>query len=265
MFKIPNQKISLMSKSGNIKKAEMHVSYSQKNQQLLEKELTHTKELNQFSQLLSHYLRSPIVKIKSIINHIKNEEVIDKNHSTINLLDYVSKEADKLDEVIYDLNKILEIYSNQEIKKYVNLKRILNETLKHFESEITQSNAIIDADFAETRGVFTAKNYVQHIMDKLISNAIKYRSPDRQLIINIKTFEIGNYSCLMVKDNGLGIDLKKYKTKVFGLYNRFHEHVKGKGTGLYIVKAETESLGGNIQIESEVNEGTVFSIYFPKY
>ena len=69
---------------------------------------------------------------------------------------------------------------------------------------------------------------------------------------------------LKISDNGIGIDLKKYRTRVFGLYNRFHDHVKGKGTGLFLVKAETEALGGNIQIESEVNEGTTFKIYFPK-
>ena len=102
-------------------------------------------------------------------------------------------------------------------------------------------------------------------MHKLISNAIKYRSPERQLIVNIESYEEGNYSCLINKDNGLGIDLKKYRSRVFGLYNQFHDHVKGKGTGLYLVKAETEALGGNIQIESEVNIGTTFKIYFPKY
>lgn len=72
----------------------------------------------------------------------------------------------------------------------MNLKRILNETLKHLESEVKQCNAIIDADFTETRGVFTAKSYVQHLMDKLISNAVKYRSPGRQLIINIRSLKL---------------------------------------------------------------------------
>ena len=133
------------------------------------------------------------------------------------------------------------------------------------ENEIKESNAIIHSEFSDTRGVFTVNEYVLHLMQKLISNAIKYRSPDRQLMLNIQSYEEGNYSCLMIQDNGLGIDLKKYRTRVFGLYNRFHDHVKGKGTGLYLVKAETESLGGNIQIESEVNEGTTFKIYFPKY
>lgn len=230
-----------------------------------DKALIHNNELLQFSQIVSHYLRSPIVKIKSIMNHLKSDEEIYGNEVTQNLIDNVSSEADKLDEIIYDLNKILEVFSKQEIKKYVNLRKKLDETCLILEKEIKESNAIIKSEFADTRGVFTVKEYVLHLMQKLISNAIKYRSPERQLIIEINSYEEENYSCLMIRDNGLGIDLKKYHNRVFGLYNRFHDHVKGKGTGLYLVKAETESLGGNIQIESEVNKGTTFRIYFPKY
>ncbi len=254
-----------MSSTGQLKKHNSIKAEIHKSKELANKDLIHNNELLQFSQIVSHYLRSPIVKIKSIMNHIKSDEVFYGNETTQNLLDNVSTEADKLDEIIYDLNKILEVYSKQEIKKYVNLKKKLNETCVILNKEIRESNAIIKSEFTDTRGVFTVKEYVLHLMQKLISNAIKYRSPERQLVITIQSFEEGNFSCLLIQDNGLGIDLKKYRTRIFGLYNRFHDHVKGKGTGLYLVKAETESLGGNIQIESEVNEGTTFKIYFPKY
>lgn len=254
-----------MNTTGQLKKNSSGKAEIYKSKEMADKDLIHNNELLQFSQIVSHYLRSPIVKIKSIMNHIKSDEVFFGNETTQKLLDNVSNEADKLDEIIFDLNKILEVYSKQEIKKYVNLKKKLIETCALLENEIKESNAIIHSEFSDTRGVFTVNEYVLHLMQKLISNAIKYRSPDRQLMLNIQSYEEGNYSCLMIQDNGLGIDLKKYRTRVFGLYNRFHDHVKGKGTGLYLVKAETESLGGNIQIESEVNEGTAFKIYFPKY
>lgn len=254
-----------MNNAGYTKKKTVSTAVNSNVKYMRNKNTTISPELLQFSQLLSHYLRSPIVKIKSIMNYIKNEEAFNGNEAALSLFDHVSSEAEKLDEIIFDLNKILEIYSKHELKKYVNFKKKLSETYALLENEIRESNAIILFEFSEVRGAFTVKEYVLHLMRKLISNAIKYRSPDRQLIISINSFDEGNHSCLMIKDNGLGIDLKKYRMRVFGLYNRFHDHVKGKGTGLYLVKAETESLGGNIQLESEVDVGTTFKIYFPKY
>jgi signal transduction histidine kinase len=67
---------------------------------------------------------------------------------------------------------------------------------------------------------------------------------------------------MTVRDNGLGIDLIKYRQSMFSLYKRFHFHMEGKGLGLYLVKTQLEALGGLIDVESEPNRGTVFHIYF---
>lgn len=69
----------------------------------------------------------------------------------------------------------------------------------------------------------------------------------------------------MVKDNGMGIDLEKNKEKIFGLYKRFHgNEIDGKGVGLHLVKTHAESLGGRVEVESKLNEGTEFKVYLPK-
>ena len=69
----------------------------------------------------------------------------------------------------------------------------------------------------------------------------------------------------MFKDNGLGIDLKRKRTQMFGLYKRFHDNIEGKGMGLYLVKTQVEILGGSISVQSEVNNGTTFTIVFEKH
>jgi signal transduction histidine kinase len=66
------------------------------------------------------------------------------------------------------------------------------------------------------------------------------------------------------EDNGLGIDLDRYRDRIFGLYQRFHEHPESKGFGLYLIKSQIEALGGTIHIESKVNVGTKFKINFLK-
>ena len=61
----------------------------------------------------------------------------------------------------------------------------------------------------------------------------------------------------------MGLDLERYGDSVFKLFKRFHNHVEGRGMGLYLIKAQIESLNGNIQIDSAVGAGTRFEIFLP--
>jgi signal transduction histidine kinase len=101
------------------------------------------------------------------------------------------------------------------------------------------------------------------IFHNLITNSIKYRQPGIAPIIEITSTVHQGKIDLVFKDNGLGIDLKRKGTEVFGLYKRFHHHVEGKGMGLFMVKTHVETIGGTISIESEINKGTTFTISFP--
>ncbi|MEI7802274.1 MAG: HAMP domain-containing sensor histidine kinase [Bacteroidota bacterium] len=225
----------------------------------------HDSDFKQFSHIVSHYLRSPIVKIKSIMLHLRGESVTADPTFDQSLIENAFNEAEKVDAVLHDLNSILAIHHAEQIKKYVSFKKKLSDVTHVLDTEIKESKASILVDLNSPRGVFSVPEYVRSILLKLISNAIKYRSAERNLIIGVKSYEEGAYTVLLIKDNGLGIDLSKYRSKIFGLYNRFHTHVEGKGTGLHFLKARTESIGGKIEIESEVNAGTIFKIYFPKY
>jgi signal transduction histidine kinase len=69
---------------------------------------------------------------------------------------------------------------------------------------------------------------------------------------------------LSVKDNGIGIDLSKNGSKMFGLYKRFNIDVPGKGIGLHLVKAQVEALGGRVEVESVVNAGSEFKVFLPR-
>ncbi|MGZ4100022.1 MAG: sensor histidine kinase, partial [Bacteroidia bacterium] len=109
----------------------------------------------------------------------------------------------------------------------------------------------------------SVKSYVHSIFYNLISNSIKYRKPDKALVITIKSEVNKERIMISFKDNGIGIDLIKHGDKIFGLYSRFHLNIEGKGMGLFMIKTEAESLGGNITVKSKPGEGAEFIVELP--
>lgn len=105
--------------------------------------------------------------------------------------------------------------------------------------------------------------YLESILYNLIYNGIKYCRDDVKSTIQIHSYKKRNRVYIEVEDNGIGIDLDRFGKKIFGLYQRFHDHVNGKGIGLYLVKTQVEALQGKISIDSEVNRGTTFKLTFP--
>jgi signal transduction histidine kinase len=106
------------------------------------------------------------------------------------------------------------------------------------------------------------KSYLESILLNLTSNAIKYSDRNKEAFIEYTQEVIDGYSVLVVKDNGIGIDLEKHKDEVFGLYKTFHKNENSTGIGLHITKNQIESMGGKIEVESKVGEGTTFKVYF---
>jgi len=122
---------------------------------------------------------------------------------------------------------------------------------------------VITTDFDKAPEIYTLKGYLYSILQNLISNSIKYRLHDVSPIIHIHTKKTAHSIVITYTDNGLGIDLKKRKHDVFGLYKRFHNHKPGKGLGLFMVKTQIEAMDGEISITSSPGLGTTFIITFP--
>lgn len=104
---------------------------------------------------------------------------------------------------------------------------------------------------------------MRSIVYNLLSNSLKYRSPERTLELSISTESTPEYVILKVEDNGLGMK-KNDHAKIFYMFKRLHDHVEGTGIGLYIVKRIVENAGGKIEVESEEGKGTTFQVYFRK-
>jgi len=144
----------------------------------------------------------------------------------------------------------------------LSLNESLNTVSRSINSLIKDSKATINVDFSELEKINFNKAYLESIFLNLITNSIKYAKPDSLPIISISSRKTNGISQLIFLDNGLGFNMKVVKDKIFGLHQKFHNHIDSKGIGLYLVYNHVNSLGGNIAVESEVNVGTKFIISF---
>lgn len=128
--------------------------------------------------------------------------------------------------------------------------------------EIKENHCTVNLNFSIENLLFN-QSYIDSILLNLLSNAIKYRSPKRSLQINVSTnLNTDGKLVLIIQDNGMGIDLNRHRSNMFGLYQRFHSNSDSAGLGLFMVKSQVTSLGGSIDVESEVDKGTAFTITF---
>jgi signal transduction histidine kinase len=109
---------------------------------------------------------------------------------------------------------------------------------------------------------FSEKN-LRSVVYNLLSNAVKYRAPERPPRVKVRAHCTNHHVLLVVQDNGLGIS-ETGQRKLFGMFQRLHDHVEGSGIGLYMVKRMVENVGGRIEVESEVGTGSTFTVYFPR-
>ena len=236
----------------------------EKEKEQLIKELTqNNKDLRQFSYITSHNLRSPL---SNLIGLLKLTEDIEIDNTELKLIiDGFSKSTYLLNETISDLGKVVIIRDNPSINKQdIILLDSIENVFNQIDILIKNTKPIININVKKNELIFSNKAYLESILLNLITNSIKYKSEKRQLIIDIDYEEEATSVNLIFRDNGLGIDLEKYKDKIFGLYQKFHNYADSKGLGLYLVKSQIESMGGKIEIESQVDKGTKFIIYFKK-
>jgi signal transduction histidine kinase len=109
------------------------------------------------------------------------------------------------------------------------------------------------------------QGFIFSVLKNLISNAIKYRDDERALQIELESKRENDKVLVTVKDNGIGIDLKKYGDRLFKVFSRLTDRADGTGIGLYIVRNLVEGNGGSIKVESEPGKGTTFYCYLKEY
>ncbi len=252
---LPGLHVSILTDITERKQAELE--REQLTSELIEK----NKGLEQFAYIVSHNLRAPVANIVGLSNILMRSDLQTlKRHE---MMVSLNKSVVKLDDVIRDLNTTLQL-KNASLEKAepVSLKETIDDIVTSLEQTMMKENALVEMHL-QVDEVKTIRTYLYSVLQNLITNSLKYRKTDVTPVISIESCFKNDKLVITYTDNGLGMDLSKVGDKVFGMYKRFHNHVDGKGMGLFMVKTQVETLGGKIFIDSKLNEGTTFTITLP--
>ncbi len=233
----------------------------QEKEKLITELIQNNKDLKQFSYITSHNLRGPIANLLGLSSLIDTYDI--KDDSLKQILAGIKKATFMFDDIIKDLTKVLNVKDHISIpQENLNILTALEKGIAQNETMILETKAEIKTDLEKAPFLTFNKAYLESIFFNLVSNAIKYRSPARQLKIMVSSENINDEVVVKFSDNGLGLDIALYKERLFSLYQRFHDHAEGKGLGLFLVKSQMEALNGSIDIESSVGIGTTFILKF---
>ncbi len=217
--------------------------------------------MSDFAHITSHNLRAPIANLSILRDlYLESENTDDKAV----IFDKLSQSVNNLNTTLNELVDALLIKSMAgTVMRTISLQKALNFALSSLSEVIVQNKARIDTDLAVEK-IYGTRQYWESILLNLISNSIRYRKIDSSLEIFIKSWEDTENTYLSVKDNGLGIDMKRHGSKLFGLHKTFHRNSDAKGVGLFMTKTQVEAMGGQIHVKSAPNEGAEFIIMFQK-
>ena len=221
-----------------------------------------SKDLNDklanFTHIVSHNIRSNTSNMTMLIDLIEDTNNLSEKREYFNLL---KQSNNKLSETILHLNETIDLqFTSKKRKTEIKVKTEINNILAAFKDQIETEKISVDLNIDADLVLNTIPSYFESIISNLISNAIKYKSPERKLIIKISAKKEKRKTGITIEDNGIGIDLTKYKEKIFGMYKTFHDNTDAIGLGLFMTKNKVNVLGGTIDVESKINEGTVFKM-----
>ncbi len=220
------------------------------------------ESLRDFTHIVSHNLRIHTANMLGILMVLEMEEPETYRNHFVQML---KSSSDNLEETIGHLNEVLDIRAKerQDLER-VDLHAILEKAVTALAPTAEESEVEIVATVPPKTIVHAIPSYLDSIMHSLLSNAIKYCSPDRPSWVRIEAERTEGFTVVRVEDNGVGIDMKRHGRKLFKMYKKLHEETQSVGLGLFITRNQVEAMGGRIEVESEVDKGTLFRVYLPE-
>ncbi len=220
-------------------------------------------QLEQFADITSHDLKSPLRTMISLIERFKHKFGDTQSADSLKYIDVIESSALQLSRKVE--KTLLFSKANYDSKDYekVNIPALLKVIKTSLASDIEAKNATIEC--TERIVIKSDKIMLQHVFQNLIENSIKYSKPDENPKIVISYQSADDHIMFKIEDNGIGIPKDKLE-HVFERYEQLNKNdiLQGNGIGLASIKRIVERLQGEICIDSELGKGTSVYLKLPK-
>jgi light-regulated signal transduction histidine kinase (bacteriophytochrome) len=231
--------------------------------EVINEELTfHLNELEQFTYITNHDLQEPLRTLTHFTQIIKEDYQGKLDTDGNKYLDFIFNSAGRMKELVNGLFEY-SLLGKKSVKAGVDCNQIIHAVLVDLTDSIQANQAQITVQQLPTLTGYGTE--LRLLFQNLLTNAIKFKSRDSVPVIDVSAESAGKDWLFVVKDNGIGIE-KKYKDKIFIIFQRLHNRrdYEGTGIGLAHCKKIVEMHGGKIWVESVPGAGSEFRFTIPK-
>jgi signal transduction histidine kinase len=231
--------------------------------------LTHTQELdhlkNQFIQNVSHELRSPLALIQGYAELLTTGELGNLDSDQIEAAEVIARRTHLLTCLVEDITLILSAEARPLSLEPVALDELARAAVEDHRIVAQQEGLTLTAQIpSQVQPVAGEPIYVQRIIENLLGNAIKFTPSGGNITLSVQ--QEGDHVILEVADSGVGIPDDQQEL----IFGRFYQvdgssrrQYRGVGLGLALVKEAAEALGGSVSVESQVGQGSTFTVRLP--
>ncbi|MGI4874090.1 MAG: ATP-binding protein [Janthinobacterium lividum] len=219
-------------------------------------------DLDNFVYAASHDLKQPVNNIEGLLHALREDLSPDHAASVDGILRMMSTSVERFRRTVEQLTDVSRLQYEQATGVAVSLPPVVQAVQLDLAPVLLEAAAQLTIEVADNLAVSVLEKNLRSIVYNLLSNALKYRHSERAPTIGLQATLEAGFVRLSVQDNGLGLDAASQK-KLFGMFQRLHNHVEGSGIGLYMVKKMVENAGGRVEVTSELGIGSTFVVYLP--
>jgi len=221
-------------------------------------ELTATnQQLEAFVYTIAHDLRAPLRSIQGFSEMLVAEAGATLGPASRDYAGRINKSAHFMDALLRDLLDFSRISQQRVELTAVKLETVVESVLSRLQNDIEEKHARVEG-VGPWPVVLAHESTLMQVLFNLVSNALKFVTPDRPPVVRLRVEEQGGFIRVWVEDNGPGI-APDYQEQIFRLFSRLDgEKHPGTGIGLAIVQQGIERMDGRVGVESIPGQGSRF-------